>query len=211
MQDDIQSMPLTDSFKEVVKRRRDTAAITDRAKELVKKHYRTPDALVAYIESQGTPVFVLPADWISRMVFNAFGVDVGFIPHPEEPKQRKKLERLVGLLNIREKKLGCRLENGIIIVPHDLYTASFLAHQLHHWLAFQAGLPGYTDEAKRQYQRYWNEGCRKLTTEILNMSVEEIKHLRDAVNRDLEALKFIQQVTEEIFMPGITEAKPFPV
>jgi hypothetical protein len=191
-----------DTFKLVAEVHRQIEEVNQRAKVVVKKFYRNADDLAAFIEQRSTPVYVIQGGLLAKLTICALGFEPGFIPKPDKPAMLKRYRTLTRLLAFQGIKPGCSFDYGVFVVTKELYTVGYLAHQLHHWLSCRAGLPGYNDESQKQYQKFWNEHNGIIGPEIEKMTAHEIISLKNAVDRDLEALKFIRQVTDEIFVPA---------
>ena len=178
-------------------------AISQTALENVKSHYKDVKQLARSIEDRGTAVYVLPGTFWVNVMLSCLGHEPGFIAPPETPSEVRRFETLKKILAMFEKKtVACSDAHGIFVVPHKLFTVGFMAHQLHHWLAHQAGLPGYNKTARTHYRAFCNRNGELTQDHLRNMSVEEVTELRHAVQRDLQALQFIRRVTDEIFIPA---------
>lgn len=195
-----QDNPILDTFKLVAETRRQLEVVNDRARAAVKQFYRNPADLAAFIERHGTPVHVIRGGYISLFVLAGLGFEPGFIPNPRNGC--KRFEALCRLLDWQEDKPGCRVENGIFVLTPRLFTVGYLSHQLHHWMASRAGLNGYHSRAQEVYKLFWNRDNGQITHKMLEMKAEDLFALKDAINRDMEALSFVRQVADEILRPA---------
>lgn len=187
-----------DTFKLVAETQRQVAEVTHHALEQVKQHYKKPEDLAANIESQGTPVYVLRWGIFGAMVLMFLGFEPGFIM----PTGDKRYARLIRFLTYMADKPGCTFQHGAFVLTPKLFTVGYLAHQLHHWLGYRSGLPGYEAQDQALYRRFWEQNHGVVGPEVEHMSVDDIIRLKNAINRDMEALQFMQQLVQEIFVPA---------
>ncbi|HEY9746225.1 MAG TPA: hypothetical protein V6C99_08420 [Oculatellaceae cyanobacterium] len=196
-----------DTFRLVAETRRQAEEIAETAKVTVRQFYRDPRQLAVFIERHGTPVYLLKHTLVAHFTLWLLGFEPGFIP-PGIGKRYRLLQFvltapwLAPLLGRQSAKHHCHLRHGIFVVTPSLFTVGYLSHQLHHWLAFRSGMQGYNDRAQELYKKFWNEGNGEITPEMLEMDTEDILALKAAINRDLEALQFLQQVASEILIPA---------
>jgi hypothetical protein len=204
--DSAQSNPIMDTFKLVAETRRQAEDVTEKAKVAVKAHYKNPDDLAAFIEKQGTPVYVISGlkGFLVRFMVFALGYEPGFIAPPvTDPLSAKRYNSLKKILAAYdETKNDFSFDKGVFVLPKALYTVGYIAHQLHHWLAFLAGLPGYSTKEQEEFRRFMVERKGQLGPEVERMTLDQLAGLRNAIHREIEALKFIKSVTEEIFRPA---------
>ncbi len=201
-----QTNPILDSFKLVAETQQQIDDVTEKAKKVVKSRYKSPEELVLFIEEQKTPVYQMRGfkALLLRIAMMGLAYDSGFITPPasnnkEACKRYKNLCKLVVWL--LGEKPACSFKKGLFLLPKPLYTVGFIAHQLHHWLAFLAGLPGYTAGEQEEYRQFMGPCKGVIGPELESMTEEQIEGLRNAIHREIEALKFIKNVTDEIFRP----------
>jgi len=201
------SNPLLDSVNLVAATRKQVDKVTSQAEKAIKAHYQDPFKLVTFIQEKGTPVYVLPAglrSFILRLAIFALGVELGFVPPPENDhrfgQQRYHLLQKL-LIKGYGPKPGLTFNHGVFILPTRLFNVGFIAHQLHHWLACMAGLPGYGEDAQAEYKKFMTRYGGVVGPDHDSMSEEEIVNLRNAIHREIEALAFLKNVTEELFRP----------
>jgi hypothetical protein len=202
-----------DTFRLVAETHRQAQEIAESAKATVRQFYREPKQLAVFIERHQTPVYVLVNPFVANFCLWFLGFEPGFIP----PSSSKSYQRLTALLKStllrpflgrQSDKYHCHFEHGVFVVPPNLFTVGYLSHQLHHWLAFRSGMQGYNERAQKLYKRFWNDQNGELGSEVAEMSAEDAIALKAAINRDLEALKFLQDVASEILIPA-KQAKRF--
>ena len=191
--------PVIDTFRKIARLKQQSDTITSETKAVVKAFHRNPDDMIAFIRRQSTPVFVLGNNLLSKLALALLGFEAGFIP-PAETRQYRWAKAL--LIRLNPDEAMPEEDSGFFVLTENLKTIGFLAHQVHHWMSFQGGLPGYEERALNAYRRFWNTQQGIIGTEVYKMSLEQMQSLRDAINRDMEALQFIQQFTEELHQAG---------
>jgi hypothetical protein len=190
--------PLFDSFKCVAELQKQLDSVNHYALDAIKRCYTKPEDLVAYIERQGTPVYVINNHTLGNLLMFFYGIDPGFIP----PSDDLKYQQLCSILKKLYPKPYCNTDRGIIVTTQQLFSVSFLAHQMHHWVSFRSGLPGYSETSRKQYKKFWAVNKGVIGPEVYSMSADEIMSLKQAINRDMEALRFIQQMAREVLAPA---------
>lgn len=201
-----------DSFHAFSDTRGRVERIAKTARDAVEQHYRTPEALKGFIEENGTPVYIIPKGMFSS--FQAFitmkqlGFSYGYTPKPSSDKGIAAYRKLVFWLTRHENQSliyfdETRFEQGVMILQAAQFNVPFLSHQLHHWMACRAGLAGYSEQAQRLYEKFWKDHNGQVSHALLkNMDTQDIIDLKQAINRDMEALKFLRQMVEEVFTPA---------
>jgi len=188
-----------DTFKLMAKTHQQALDVSEEARSIILKHYRTPEALKAVIEAHGTPVFVIKEEFIGKLLLKTLGYEVGFVPANDS----FQYHALVQFLTHAQPDYRGDTEHGLFIVTAPLLTIGFLSHQLHHWLSHRSGLSGYTTDEQLLYQEFWNRHNGQLTDRVLRkMTPDDMLKLKNVINRDLEALRFLRQIVDEIFIPA---------
>jgi hypothetical protein len=200
--------PNPDTFKLISESSKQVADVANIARDAIKAHYTDPVQLATFIESHQTPVFVLEHWLLGGGPLAALGYEPGFIT----PGQGRRFQMLQKLLQAQGKRLGQHaasddalsngLPHGVIVLTRPLFTVGYLSHQLHHWLAFRAGMPGYSDRAQQLYRQFWQKQNGSLGQEVYKMSAEDLMALKAAINRDMEALQFLKTITNEVIIPA---------
>ncbi|MBX2861452.1 MAG: hypothetical protein KTR14_09455 [Vampirovibrio sp.] len=197
-----QTNPLQDTFRLIAQTRRQVAHATEQATAAVRSFYKNPEDLATFIERHGTPVIYLPVHWIPLLSLKLLGFELGYIPVPTEPHLRHRFDTLCRLFDIEASKPNCTLSHGVFIVTKPLFNIGFMAYQLHHWFACRNGMTGYESKDLKRYRHFWEKKQGIIGPEVMRMTEAEVRSLKNAINRDLEALKFLRQITEEIFVPA---------
>lgn len=197
---------ISDSFRLVAETRQQVDMVSESARQAVKAFYHNPADLAAFIERHGTPVVRLPGGpaghFCSLAVF-LLGFEPGFIAPVRSGPQKKRFDRLTRFLKlVGNIPPHCRFDSGVFVLMPPLFTTGFMAHQLHHWMACKSGLTGYSEQAQQLYKKFWNEQGGLIGHEVYDMSYEEILSLKQAINRDLEALQFLREIASEILGPA---------
>lgn len=164
------------------------------ASHLVKEHLNNVSGLLEFIERRGTKVIAHKrADTIIKL----FGEIEGFIPPMKGIKAK--------LLILGFKIIGAwdgPIENTtppLFVFGETEPPMGYMVHQIHHWLSFNKGLPGYTEETMNNFKKIFDPSFG--VEDVQRMSKQEIIELREAIARDQEALDFVQKMAEEIFKP----------
>ena len=197
-----------DSFKLMAENQRQLSDVANTAREVIQAHYSDPVQLARFMESHQTPVVILPHRLLGAAALMTLGFEPGFIP----PGSGKRFRLLLHLLHSQGERPGSHpasddalvngLPQGVIVLTRPLFTTGYLSHQLHHWLAFRAGLPGYSERSQQLYRQFWHKQNGQLGQEVHDMPVEDLLALKAAINRDKEALQFLRTITTEIFRPA---------
>lgn len=194
---------VTDTFRLVAETRKQANHIAESARDAVKSFYRDPQQLAAFIERHHTPVYVIERG-LPVLILSLLGFEPGFIA-PSDQKRYHWLQTLLngqGAIHLGQARPGCHFEHGVFVLTRPLYTVGFLSHQLHHWLAFRSGMHGYSKRAQELYKRFWSKNNGLIGDEIYDMSAEDILALKEAINRDMEALNFLKDIASEVLIPA---------
>lgn len=207
----LKNLPATtdpDTFNLIAESRKQVEEVANAAKEAIQANCTEPAQLAAFMESHQTPIFVLNHAMLGSMALMALGFELGFIP----PGEGKRYQMLQKLLMAQAKRLSAQpagdealanqLPQGVIVLTQPLCTLGYMSHQLHHWLAFRAGMQGYSDRSQQLYRQFWQKQNGQLGREVYKMSGEDILALKAAINRDMEALRFLRAITCEVFIPA---------
>lgn len=206
-----------DTFRLVAETRRQVNEVAESAREAIQASYTDPELLAGFIERHGTPVYVLPVGFLATFMLRALGFEPGFIP-PGRDIRFNRLKRLLAFYDRlcsgmnrpdRNQTDGKLMDNssridrhGVFVLTRPLFTVGFLTHQLHHWLAFRSGMAGYCERAQRLYKKFWVENQGQIGREVYKMSAEDILALKAAINRDMEALRFLKAMADEVLIPA---------
>lgn len=164
--------------------------INAEARSILKKAVNNPEALVSFVKSKAT--IVAKSRYMQPALF-IFGEQTGFIP----PLKGFKAFWLSIILNIISKaKLNIGFETPALFAldnkPVNIY---FLSHQFHLWLSYVNELPGFDETTRKNFKNVWDSNVDSM--EVSKLSMEEILSLKDAIARDLEAIKFVKEMARE--------------
>lgn len=196
-----------DTFRLVAETRRQVNEVSQTARDAIQNFYTDPQKLAGFIERYGTPVYVLKFGWLAMLVLRALGFEPGFIP-PCDSRQGVWLKRLLTFCEAdRPQPIGSNVTthpfpNGVFVLTRPLFSVGFMTHQLHHWLACRSGMAGYSEQARKLYKQFWEENRGRIGKEVYQMNAEDILALKAAINRDMEALRFLKSMTDEVLLPA---------
>lgn len=189
------SAPVPDSFTVNAKSSAagGTTPLFDALDAWMTQHDATVETLVAGITAtHGTPVVVLnkftkPIETLLK----SLGLMPGFV----SPQATEAFEALRSVLAVRYPvlKTPIVMEKGIFIVPYSFNGWTFWAHQLYHWMAFNEGMEGYTQDAYRLYRELYLANGGTLPAAVLEgLPLETLKALKANMQREREALEYMQ-------------------
>jgi len=165
--------------------------INKEAKDIFKKLFKNPDDLLSFIESQGTLVIKAPH---MEKVLLLLGESEGFIL----PMTGLRAFFLTTMINIlSRKKVTAGFESPAMFAMRDLpVNVYYMAHQFHHWLSYNNGLPGYDESTSINFKTILSSDFG--SDNIRSMSIDEILSLKEAISRDVEAIKFVKEISREL-------------
>lgn len=160
--------------------------INAEAKTILKEAVNNPEILVNFIKSKGTRVV---KSKVMKQILFLLGEQEGFLP------PMKGIKALIFAL-IFKIGLNAGLETPALFALEDKpVNIYFLSHQFHLWLSYINELPGFDETTRKNFKNIWDSNAN--STEFSQLSIEEIVSLKDAVARDLEAIKFVKEMTRE--------------
>lgn len=164
--------------------------VSENARIILKKYLKEPEKILEFVESKGTKV--VKAKNIDK-VLTLIGENEGFIG----VQKGFKALFLITMINILSPtKLPYSLKTKPMFVLRDLplniYT---LAHQFHHWIGYSSKLPGYEEDTMEKFKHIW--ALNSTPGAIEKLSLDDVLSLRDAIQRDVEAIQFVQSFTRE--------------
>jgi len=164
--------------------------INAEAKTILKEAVENPEVLVNFIKSKGTRV--IKFKFMKTLLF-LFNEHEGFIA----PMTGNKALILNIVLNLLVGAgLPLKKETPALFLLEDKpVNIYFLSHQFHLWLSFVNELPGFDENTRKNFKNIW-ESCAS-SEDTGSLSIEEILSLKDAIARDIEAIKFVKEMTRE--------------
>lgn len=197
-------LPEADIFNLVSETRKQVTEVAASARDAIKSHYADPVQLAAFIEHHQTPVYLCSNSLLTAMLLWVFGFELGFIP-PSKDRRYRWLFRCLQFFHQKKKqgeKVNCHARHGLFVLTRPLFTVGFLSHQLHHWLACRAGMQGYCEQSQRLYREFWHKYQGQLGPDVHKMKPADMVALKEAINRDLEALQFLKSIAQEVLIPA---------
>jgi len=160
------------------------------AKTIIKQYINNPDELLKFIESKNTKV--IKAKHMEKLLRLIGEYDSFILPL----KGLKALFLITGINLLSKTKMKPALNTPAMFVLEDKPVNIYLiAHQFHHWLAYIEKMPGYEERTVNNFKNIWNHDFGR--EDIDKLSVQEILALQDAIARDLEAINFVKEITNE--------------
>ncbi len=162
--------------------------ITNIAYNVLQKYMDNPKAILHFIEEKGTKIVYAPA---LLPIMKFLGYEEGFIPKHEGIK--------AAILNfamkkvLKEKKVFSLSMPDVFIVCKKDLSLYFIAYQFHHWLSYMNNLPGYDTKSMNLFRSTF--GNEKANLSLL--SINQILALKDTVERDTQAVEFVQKFVRE--------------
>ena len=190
-----------DGFKKLAHIHSQVFKVTQQSEALIKAHGQSVEQLLAFIQAEGTPVVILDSTWLAVLCFIFLGWDPGFLAASQRPRFKLLCVLLgrFGLLNKPEEAL----RSGLFLLTPAVLNMGFVSHQVHHWQACHAQLPGYSDRALDLYKTFWQRNHGRVSAAQADpMTLEELKALRSAMQRDQEALGFLSKLMSEWIAPA---------
>lgn len=157
------------------------------ARELVKKYLKTPEQLMSFIESNGTPVVRM--DGIEK-VLAYIGETEGFLA-PMSGAKAFILTFVSKFIAGTDVKVGFK-SPAMFVARKGNVNLYFLSQNFYHWLSYYKGLPGYEQRTQSIFKNVWSNDFS-----ASGMSVKDILALKQAIARDNESINFVREITRE--------------
>lgn len=157
--------------------------VNDEVKEIITKNLKTPNALLAYIEENGTKVFRVP---YAKKLLILVGEQEGFIT----PTTGINAFVLNLILN---HKFAFKTEPMFVLGTGQINIYN-MAHQFHKWYGYKTGLPGFDEAAQEKFKKIFDY---EIDANVELLSYEEILSLKEAIHRDIEAIDFVIKLAKE--------------
>jgi len=165
--------------------------INKEAKALLKQFINDPEGLIKFIESKGTKVVRAP--YIEK-ILALIGENEGFI-YPLKGINALFLSIMVNIL--LPTKIGIGFKTPPLFVTKDVPLNVYLfCHQFHHWFGYIKGLSGYEERTLSNFKNIWNSDSTG--NDISRLSINEVMSLKEAIARDIEAIKFVKEISREL-------------
>ena len=163
--------------------------LNNKIKEILKTNQNNPEKLLDFIKEQGTDVFRIEnADKFLKFI----GEEEGFIP-PLNGINALFLNLFINIFVYKKFVLSLKSNEMFVLrpLPIDIYS---MIHQLHLWYGFKNDLPGYEIKNRKKYKKIIET---LNNNDIENLSLDEILTMKDAINRDVDAIDFVVNIAKE--------------
>ncbi len=161
----------------------------DKITQIVKKNIKTPEKLLDYIQNHGTRVCKVDNADKSLKFINE---EEGFIT---ELKGFKALYLNFVLSLICDKKISIKFKTPAMFVLRDLpVDVYYMSHQFYKWFGCKMKLPGYDYKTQENFKATFKTLSNN---DISKLSFDEIVAVKEAVNRDKEAIDFVLNLCRE--------------
>jgi hypothetical protein len=192
-----------DGFKKFAQLDHQVKDVSAKTKALVKANGQSVEALLQCVIEKGTPVVIVTNIALAVICFIVLGFESGYCPYANRPmfKALWKVLQVTGQLTPTQD-----VTHGLFLLTPQVLNIGFLSHQLHHWVAANATLPGYTQAARQLYRRFYQQSKGRLSLASINtLSLDELKLLKSAIQRDREALTCLGEMLAEWVSPKHTK------
>ncbi len=192
-------MTTPDLFVSTAKEKRIVQCLQAEVKEIIESCYPDTDALIAIIEDMGLPVITAKSsDFQLKLSIMVVGSHPGFIA----PTLHKYETFIDALKKHMPTKAHLDFSKGVIIAFENKNLFTFLTYHFYHWMAYQQGLPGYEEKARKFYNTFNIKYNGRLHPDFLEkLDYDETSMLRMAIRRDKEALQFVKHLLDAVFIP----------
>lgn len=164
--------------------------INNEARTILKEAIDNPEILVEFIKAKETKV--IKSAYIKPILF-LLGEQEGFLP-PIKDFRAFVFILLINIFTPVKLKLGFSTP-ALFALNNEPVNIYFLSHQFHLWLSFINNLPGFEENTRKNFKNVWDSNIDSL--EVNKLSIEEVLSLKDAIARDIEAIKFVKEMIRE--------------
>lgn len=157
--------------------------------KIVKENLKTPQKLFNYIERNGTHVYKLNN---ADVILNVIKEEEGFIT---ELKGFKALYLNFMIALLKEKTISFKFYTPAMFVLRDMEVDPYyMSHQFYKWFGYKMKLPGYDYKTQENFKATFKTLSNK---DISKLSLDEIVAVKEAINRDNEAIDFVLNLCRE--------------
>ena len=157
--------------------------------QIVKKNIKTPEKLLDYIQNHGTKVYKIDN---ADKILNFINEEEGFIT---ELKGFKAFYLNFVLSLICDKKISISFKTPAMFVLRDLpVDVYYMSHQFYKWFGYKMRLPGYDYKTQENFKSTFKTLSNN---DISKLSFDEIIAVKEAINRDKEAIDFVLNLCRE--------------
>lgn len=160
-----------------------------KAKEFLKKHIKSPEKILTYIENHSTKVIGMKnVDKVCLFL----NIAPGFVP---KQKGFKALFFSICAALFSDSKIDIGFEvPAVFLLGTQDPNIYILSHQFYHWLAYKSNLAGYDEKTQQNFKNIWSF---QNSERMKKLSIPEILSLKDAIARDVDALDMVKELAME--------------
>lgn len=187
-------------FSASARQRHDTEALAILARDWLALCQNDPEQVLASMRQNQTLVVVLDKGVVAASaLLRQLGFQPGFVAPSSHWRYTLLFDGLCGLTN--QPSGAVQPQNGLVVLPSSLVQLGFVAYVLYHWLAFRKGLPGYQPDAQKLYATHWELAGGTLSSAAEHLEEGEIIALRQAIQREMDAVLFLRTLQDEVIRP----------
>ncbi|MBR1617457.1 hypothetical protein IJ670_04830 [bacterium] len=147
--------------------------------EAILQKAKTPDKILKFIKKAKTPVYVF---YGANKVLSEIGEKTGLI----FPKKGLKALYLNLVLN---HKISFKTKEMFVFEKNNI-SHYLLSYDFYRWYCFKKGIKGYTFEVQNKFKNIFQYTS---TSKINDLTFDEILELKEAIQKDIEAINFTKQ------------------
>ena len=145
--------------------------------------------LLDYIQKNGTKVYKINN---ADVILNVIKEEEGFVT---ELKGIKALYLNFMLQLLCNNKISIKFTTPAMFVLRDLpVDAYYMSHQFYKWFGYKMKLPGYDYQTQKNFKTTFKTLAN---SDISKLSLDEIIAVKEAINRDNEAIDFVLNLCKE--------------
>lgn len=171
------------SLNLTVKTEENRAILEKNLAVILKSFENSPEQMLIYIERNGTPVI---RDEKASKVLDIIREEQGYI------RELKGLKALI--LNLMLFKKFSFKTSEMFLLNEGQIDQYAMIHQFYKWYAMKTGMPGFDAEAQDNFRKYIDE---KSYLNMKTLDVNDILSLKDAIERDVDAINFVEKIAKQ--------------
>lgn len=184
-----------DTLKLFGSKKKNLDEVNKEASNILKQHFNDINGLFKFIELRGTKVIRCKnADIVALL----FGEVEGFIT-PISGLRGKLFLLCLKIIGAWHDPIYDKTP-AMFVFGKNAPPMGYMVHQIHHWISFNKGLPGYSEDTMNNFKRIFDPSFGY--DDVQKMSKEEVLELREAIGRDKDALEFVKQMAQELLNPN---------
>lgn len=166
--------------------------INERLKTLVKKYINSPEKLLQYMKLKGYAVYKFRG---ADKLLAQFGEEEGFLT-PVKGYKAFVLNFVIGILFEQKIKIKFKTDEMFIfnVGSTEIYT---IARALHKYHGYKNNLPGFDYKSQETFKKVYQNSKYKNVEPFANCSASDMFACKEAIARDLEAIKFTIELSVE--------------